>query len=280
MGSDCTIKDILAVVETIAAASLAESWDNVGLMVGDPAMVATGIMVALDPTEAVLDEALDCHANIIITHHPLIFHPLKSIRIDQPLGNFLRKAMMHHVAVIGCHTNLDVVAGGVNDVLADGLGLHDSEILAASRPTDGTRETPVGFGRLGRYPAPISSDEFVSLLGCLLDVEVLAVAGRLPDRIETVALCGGSGSELAEIARERGAQVYLTAEIKHSVARWAEEVDFCIIDAGHFCTENPVVAALVKMLRAGCEKEGKTIDIRPSARQKSPFVFYRPENRR
>ncbi len=278
MDSDCTVQDILEILDTIASTSLAESWDNVGLMVGDPAMEAAGVLVALDPTESLLDEALECGANIIITHHPLIFHPLKSIRTDLPLGGFLSKAMMNRIAVIGCHTNLDVVTGGVNDVLAAGLGLLETEPLTESKQSAG-QELKIGFGRIGHYSTPIGSDDFIKRLGRLFDLQVIGVAGKLPDRIETVALCGGSGSDLAEIARDKGAQVYLTAEIKHSVARWAEESGFCIIDGGHFATENPVVPVLVDMLRTKCETGGKTIDIRRSVKQKSPFVFYTPDGR-
>ena len=113
MGKDLTIKDLLAILDNFAAFGLAEKWDNVGLMVGSKEQQVHGIFVALDPTEEILAEAKECSADCIITHHPLIFNPLKSIHTNQPLGRFLQGALKSGTAVIGCHTNLDQTAGGL-----------------------------------------------------------------------------------------------------------------------------------------------------------------------
>ena len=101
------VKDLLKTLDEIAAFGLAEEWDNVGLMLGEPNRSLRGILVALDPTEEILAEAIEAGADGIISHHPLIFHPLKAIYTDQPMGRFLRRALENEISVIGCHSNLD-----------------------------------------------------------------------------------------------------------------------------------------------------------------------------
>ena len=268
-----TVKELLKTLDGIAAFGLAEQWDNVGLMLGEPNKSIRSILVALDPTEDVLAEAQEIGADCIITHHPLIFHALKAIYTDQPMGRFLRRALENEITVIGCHTNLDQAAGGVNDVLADSLGLQDSRpIIPAKNDTDAAAET--GFGRIGKLAEPVLQKVFIERLCAFLNLSVLRVAGLLPEEITTVAVCGGSGSDLAEAAYAGGAQVYVTGEVKHSTARWAEAVGFCIIDAGHFSTENPVVASLVKVLQDVFVKEDLDIPVKSSAKQQNPFVYH------
>ena len=270
------LHDFLVVLDELAASSLAEAWDNVGLMVGDPTQIVSGVLIALDPTEAVLDEALERGLNTIVTHHPLIFQALKAVRVDQPLGRVLAKAITHGLAVIGCHTNLDKVDGGVSEALAVGLGLIEiTPLLVETGAAAGQGHVP-GFGRHGRFPVPKSKAVFLKDLAAALELEVIAVVGHLPERISTVAVCGGSGSDLAESARAAGVQVYITGEVKHSTARWAEACDFCIIDAGHYASENPVVPALAAVLQKTGAVRGWGIDIVATARQRNPVALYRP----
>jgi dinuclear metal center YbgI/SA1388 family protein len=280
MSRNLTVKDLLKTLDKIAAFSLAEQWDNVGLMVGDPDQKIKGVLVALDPTEEVLAEAKECGADCIITHHPLIFNPLKVIYTNQPLGRFLRRALKNEISVIGCHTNLDQAAGGVNDVLAESLDMVDSRVLAPTGKGQDTAENPeasdIGFGRVGRLAEPLSSKAFVERMCVFFNLPVLRVAGKLPEEISIVAVCGGSGSELAEAAFVSGAQVYITGEVKHSTARWAEASGFCIIDAGHFATENPVVESLVKVLGDVFAEQGINVPVQPSVKQQNPFGFYEP----
>lgn len=270
-----TVKDLLKTLDKIAAFGLAEQWDNVGLMLGEPNRPVKGVLVALDPTEEILAEAQENGADCIITHHPLIFHPIKAIYTDQPLGRFLRKALENEITVIGCHTNLDQAAGGVNDVLANNLGMLDSRPLLPAN-IDSASDPAVGFGRVGRLADPLSHETFIGYLCDFFNVPLLRVAGKLPEEITTVAVCGGSGSDLAEAAYDSGAQVYVTGEVKHSTARWAEAVGFCIIDAGHFDTENPVVESLVEALQTVFAEKDICIPVAASAKQQNPFVYHQP----
>ena len=282
MGRNITVKDLLETLDKIAAFGLAEQWDNVGLMVGDPDQQIQGVLVALDPTEEVLAEAKESATDCIITHHPLIFNPLKAIYTNQPMGRLVRQALKNDISVIGFHTNLDQAVGGVNDVLAESLGMVKSMPLAPVDRGQGRAESlesaDIGFGRVGRLAEPLSSKDFIKRLCVFFNLSVLRVAGELPEEINTVAVCGGSGSDLAETAYASGAQVYITGEVKHSTARWAEAVGFCIIDAGHFATENPVVDSLVKVLEDDFAEKGISIPVNPSAKQQNPFVYYEPEN--
>jgi dinuclear metal center YbgI/SA1388 family protein len=272
MANGLKLKDLLALLEGISSRNLAEDWDNVGLMVGDPEAEVTGIMVALDPTEAVLSEADREGCNTIVTHHPLIFKPLKELRLDEPGARIICQAVRTEKAVVSCHTNLDKISGGVSDMLATGLGLGPTKpLLPDSLDREGA---PCGFGRIGDLPAPLGFPGFVDLVKSRLGVSVLTVAGPHPDKIMTVAVCGGSGSELAPLAQEAGAQIYLTGEIKHSMARWAENVGFCLVDAGHFATENPMVEGLARILRLRLADHGSSVVVSTTKKQGSPFQNY------
>jgi dinuclear metal center YbgI/SA1388 family protein len=264
------LKELLAVLDEIAAPTLAEPWDNVGLMVGDPGQDVSGVMVALDASEAIMVEAESHGCNVVVTHHPLIFKPLSAIRTDQVTGRLLARALAKQMAVVSCHTNLDKVPGGVNDALAIGLDLQNCRVLAGE--PDGADE--VGFGRLGDLRSVATFPEFIDILLSALDLPAVQVAGVVPEQLSSVAVCGGSGSDLAMTAMEAGAQVFITGEVKHSTARWAEDAGFCVIDAGHFSTEKLVVPGLVAAIAKGCGDRGLALNIRGTEIQSSPFQYY------
>ena len=258
---------LLSILDSIAPFAMAEPWDNVGLMVGDPDQQVNGILIGLDPTEALLREALALNLNTILTHHPLIFHPLKTIPNNTPMGRILKTALGHDLSLIACHTNLDLVAAGVSNALAEKLGLRDTEPLTAA-----PGQSP-GFGKIGTLPAPLPSEQFLSRLLTALAAPGLQLSGVLPETITRVALCGGSGSDLAETAWRMGAQVYITGEVKHSVARWAEEAGFCVIDAGHYPTENLIVPVLAEILKKSCADKGFTPTITTTVQQDNPMQW-------
>jgi dinuclear metal center YbgI/SA1388 family protein len=262
---------LLSILDTIAPFAMAEPWDNVGLMVGDPDRQVSGILIGLDPTESLLHEALALNLNTILTHHPLIFHPLKTIPNNTPMGRILKTALGHDLSLIACHTNLDLVAAGVSNALAEKIGLRDTRPLVEQDPA--TPGQSPGFGKIGTLPVPLSSDQFLSLLLTALAAPGLQFAGSLPEKIHRVALCGGSGSDLAETAWRMGAQVYITGEVKHSVARWAEDAGFGVIDAGHYPTENLIVPVLAEMLKKSCANRGFTPTITTTVQQDNPMQW-------
>lgn len=263
------LKDLLVYLGQLAPWELAEPWDNVGLMIGDPGQEITGLLIALDPTLQVLEEAILKKANTILTHHPLIFHPLKSINTATPSGQFLKKAFNHEIAVISCHTNLDIISDGVSDALARALDLRNCRPLKPAG-TDGK----MGFGKIGFLPAPMKGEAFLRHTEQQLNLQGLLLAGPLPQSVSTVAVCGGSGSDFADTALQSGADVYITAELKHSVARWAEDSNFCIIDAGHFATENIMIPALHKKICAFFSENNNPVPVFASQIQNSPLRFH------
>lgn len=260
------VKDILDSLNTLAPFHLAEPWDNVGLLVGNPDREVTAILAGLDPTCALVDEAVALGANTIVTHHPIIFKPLTAIDTAVPSGHLLEKALSNRIAIIGCHTNYDNTAEGVSTVLARQLGLENLSPLVPAG-ADG-----IGLGRIGTFAAPLSAADFLTRVLDVLGLESVQMAGRLPDKITRVAVCGGSGSEFAEQARRVGADVYLSAEIKHNVAVWAGETGFCIIDGTHYATEKPAVGALVAQLEQINIKENWNVRIMLTKTERHPFV--------
>ena len=273
MASAIKLQDILAYLGRFAPWELAEPWDNVGLMIGSPGQEVTGVLIALDPTLQVLEEAIRHKINTILTHHPLIFHPLKSINTATPTGQFLQRALQHDIAVISSHTNLDIIGTGVSDALACALDLRDTSPL---QPTGG--QPGQGFGKVGNLPAPMPGADFPRYAARCLRVEGLLIAGSPPATVATIAVCGGSGSDLAEVAFKAGAQIYITAELKHSVARWAEESGLCILDCGHFATENIIIPRLVSLLTDFFQQNDNAAPVVAAQKQDNPLRYYIANN--
>jgi dinuclear metal center YbgI/SA1388 family protein len=269
------IKDIIHSLNGHAPFSLAESWDNVGLLLGDTERQVRSLLIGLDPTCSLIDEAISLGADTIVTHHPLIFKPLPTINTAEPVGRFIEKAFLHRISVIACHTNLDSAANGVSDALARALGLVDLAPLVAH---PGATDPAQGMGRIGRFPETLVSSVFLRRIGKALDLPSVSIAGRLPETVSTVALCGGSGSDLAVVARDRGADLYLTAEIKHNVARWAEELGFCLIEGSHYGTERHAIALLADLLEIENLARNWGITITRTETEHHPFVLTHTES--
>lgn len=261
-----TVQDTLNIIEKIAPASLAEEWDNVGLMIGDPSASVESILLGLDPTLQLLDEAIAIGANLLITHHPFIFHPLRSVHLGIPEGIFVERAIQNKINVISCHTNLDAATEGVSHSLASKLGLENIQPLEAH----GENEL-CGMGCIGNYKNPLSPDEFITRFREACSPPWLLATQNQPETIDRVAVCGGSGSELAPKAFREGAQVYVTAEVKHAMARWAEETGLWIVDAGHFATENQALAVLAQHLGAASAEHSPDLQIRVTVEQDAPL---------
>jgi dinuclear metal center YbgI/SA1388 family protein len=234
-----TVQGLWDGLNEFAPFSLAEKWDNVGLMVGHPDREVSGVLIGLDPCLALFDEAVAAGVNTVVTHHPLIFHPVKKIDLATVEGRLISFAITHELNIIGCHTNFDVVPDGVSHVLAKKLGIDNGAPL-----THIECETECGFGWLGEMTEAMAGPDFLQMVAQQLRQPNILVAGRLPKQVKTVALCGGSCGDFAALAMQRGADVFLTSELKHSQARWAEDAGMCLIDCGHFSTENVALASL------------------------------------
>ncbi|MFW8601699.1 Nif3-like dinuclear metal center hexameric protein [Desulfobacterota bacterium M19] len=268
--AEIKLRNIIDILDRVVPPSCAEDWDNVGLMSGHPEQVVKGVLVALDPTRDLLKEAAAVNANLIITHHPVIFRPWRHIRLNEPGAAFVAGAIRNNVAVFACHTNLDAVRHGINDALAGALGILDCRPLRAAA----SEEPVLGLGLSGRLRQPLPGREFLQMLCAVLQQPAVRICGRLPEIIQRAAVCGGSGSDFATAARHSGAQIYISGEIKHSTARWAEEVGFCIVDAGHFGTENTGIPVFADLLRGQLKEQGLELPVIVSSRQCDPMGLF------
>ena len=231
-----TVKDILSFLETLAPANLKMEWDNVGLLCGSKNTEVTKILVALDPFEGVCKEAADIGAQLIVTHHPLIFRAPNTITDETSVGRSIMFLCRHGISAVNAHTNLDVAPGGVNDVLAEKLGLQNITALE-----DGLLRTgDITEQSLESFLASVKEK-----LGCQ---GLRYVSGGKP--VKQVAVGGGSCAGEMMDALAAGCDTFVTSDIKYNQFWDAQDLGLNLIDAGHFHTENPVVAVLAEKLRA------------------------------
>ena len=233
-----TVADILKFIETLAPRNLAESWDNVGLLCGSKSAPVTRILVALDPFEGVCQEAAEIGAQLIVTHHPLIFQPAKSITDETSIGRCIMQLCRNGINAINAHTNLDVTPGGVNDVLAARLGLENVTSIA---PEGGL----LRMGDVAEQTLPDFLENVKVSLGC---DGLRYVDGGKP--VRKVAVGGGSCAGGMREALSAGCDTFVTADIKYNQFWDAHDLGLNLIDAGHFATENPVVAVLAEKIAA------------------------------
>lgn len=240
-----TVADILHCIETLAPRSMKESWDNVGLNCGHLDRQVTKILVALDPFAHVCQEAKDFGAQLLVTHHVLIFQPGFLTDADEQGRNALF-LIENGIAHINAHTNLDVAPGGVNDCLAAKLGLSGVRVIHPSGVDEAGREW--GLLRCG-YTEEQSLASFLTFVKEALGCEGLRyVDGGKP--VRKVAVGGGScGSEMME-AVDAGCDTFVTSDIKYNQFWDAKDLGLNLIDAGHFYTENPVVFYLADKIQA------------------------------
>lgn len=234
-----TVGDILTCLEEFAPYSLAESWDNVGLMVGDRAGEVMRVLCALDATETVLDEAGARGAQLVVAHHPLIFTSVQSVTSDTSTGRSIIKAVQDNIAVICMHTNADCAQGGVNDALADVFGLTDVISMGAG-------ENKM-LGRVGDLREAMLPAEFALFVKQTLQVGgVRYVDGGRP--ISRVAVGGGACGKMMDDALRQGAQAFVIGDSTYDQMQRAESLGLTLIDAGHYPTENPVVPVFARRI--------------------------------
>ncbi|MFO7785253.1 MAG: Nif3-like dinuclear metal center hexameric protein [Thermodesulfobacteriota bacterium] len=246
------LEHILEVLEEIAPGRLAETWDNPGLQVGGRDHPVGRILISLDPTLEAVQEASRIKADLLVTHHPLIFKPLSSIQPDRYPGDVLYEAVLHRIAVASAHTNLDAARGGVNDLLAGLLGLKEIEVLdVRDDPCSGE-----GIGRLGLLSAPIPLSDLVVHAKRVFGTPTVGVVGRAERIISSAAVVGGSGGGLVAIAAKKGADVLITGDIGHHDALNALSHGLAVIDAGHFHTEKAAMSGFRDAVKTCLESAG------------------------
>ena len=236
-----TVREIEAFLYRLAPKELAADWDNVGQLLGDPDREVRRALVSLDITRAVAEEALNGGYELIVSHHPVMnchWRPVQTIRRDTPQGRLLTELLRGGVACVCMHTNLDAAPGGVNDRLAEALGLSDVEPLPGGD----------GICRVGKLPEAMPLRRFVRRAMDALGCRGIRYAdgGKAAQR---VAVGGGACGEYADAALNAGCDTFLTADVKYHGFLDAAAAGLNLIDAGHFPTEDPVCETLVTRLR-------------------------------
>jgi len=212
-------------------------YDNVGLLVGGNDQPVARILTCLDVTEALVDEAINRSADLIVAHHPLIFKGLKQITRDTEKGRTLFKLIQNDISVIAAHTNLDAARYGVSWKLAEKLQLNEIEFLDESEDFEDT-----GMGAVGVYKEPVSREAFLSMLCKHLNTDAVRFSGS-PAQIQKVAVCGGAGVFLNDKALKIQADAFVTADIKYH-NYFLEDKKFLLVDVGHYESEIPIVEDL------------------------------------
>lgn len=207
-------------------------WDNVGLLVGDMEQEVHRIFVALDVTDETLEQAIACDADMIITHHPMLFSPMKRIVADDFIGKRLLKMISHHICYYAMHTNFDVT--GMADLNAQDLKLKDPKVLDVTYEEEEIME---GIGRVGTLPLDMSLERCAVYVKSCLELDHVMVYGEPTQMIHTVAISSGSGKSMKKAALKAGADVLITGDIDYHTGIDAVDQGLAIIDAGHYGTE-------------------------------------------
>ncbi len=260
-----SVADILDLLDEIAPFRLAESWDNCGLQVGSLELRVSKVLMALDPTVRALRMAAKRNAQMLLTHHPLIFTPLARLETDVYPGNVLAEALAENISVAAVHTNLDAACGGVNDVLAGLLHLENVEVLVASGAVPGA-----GMGRIGDLARPVSLAGMAERLRSVLRTERLLCCGKRAEKIRRVAVVGGSGGDMIGLAAQRGADLLVTGDVRHHHALEAEAAGIVLIDGGHFSTENSAFRHFAERLRSAAEGRRWELSIEVDENERDP----------
>jgi dinuclear metal center YbgI/SA1388 family protein len=329
--------DILRIIDKFAPFDMAEDWDNVGLLVGDPTSKIKGVLLSLDVTDKIVDEAIEKNTNLIISHHPIIFSGIKKLRWDQYRGRLIQKLAKNDISVICAHTNLDISPKGINGYIGELLGLENVKPLDARRreslfkvavyvpdthlndvkkalfsagagrlgnyedcsfevsgmgqfkPVEGAKpymgiidklerisetklevltekkhlrkvinaimtshpyEEPAydvyslhnagetyGLGISGELNTDIKLETFIGIVKDIFKVDTLKVAGSGKACVKKIAVCSGSGADLVKVAKQSGAQVLITGDVKYHDAQNAYEQNIHLLDVGHFASE-------------------------------------------
>ncbi|HSF97737.1 MAG TPA: Nif3-like dinuclear metal center hexameric protein [Ornithinibacter sp.] len=269
--ADLTLREVLDVLEDLYPAHSAQSWDRVGLVTGDPEQSVRRIHLAVDPTLTVIAEARELGADLLVTHHPLLLRGVHSIATTSAKGASVTDLVVGDVALFVAHTNADVAEHGVGLALARACGLTDTEplTLAEGQP----------LGRVGDLEDAVSLRSFVDALASRLPAGAggIRVAGAPDAVVRRVALLGGSGDDLFDAVRASGADVYVTADLRHHPALEAREEARggtpYLVDAGHWASEYVWLEWAQRALVAGLGERATRVETHISTVRTDPWTF-------
>lgn len=257
------ISEIAAVIERVAPLNLQASYDNSGLVVGHPDREVNRALLAVDVTDEVLDEAIREGCDLIITHHPIIFHPLKRLNGNGYVERAVERAIRADIALYACHTNLDSAPEGMSFRLAQQLGLEQIEVLEPRK-----EEPTSGYGAVGNLPRAESLEEYLREVKQRLGCAAVRYSAPIERPVRRVAICTGAGASLMEQARLSGCDLYLTADLKYNDFMTPDGA-FTVADLGHFETEYCAIDILFAIL----SKNLLTFAVRKSEHSRNPIRY-------
>ena len=256
------VREVTSVIEAFAPLSLQESYDNSGLIVGRYDDEVSKILLAVDVTEEVIDEAVEQGCDMIITHHPIIFQPVKRFNSASPTERCVEQAIRRGIVLYAAHTNLDSTPQGMSWRVAQILGLKDVEVMQATSP-DGA-----GFGVVGELNEATPSLDFMRQVMEKFGVKALRYSDIVRSEVKRVAICTGSGGSLIDVARASGADIYLTADLKYNDFM-RHENSIILADMGHFESEYCAIELLFDIL----SKNFCIFAARKSVRSRNPVNY-------
>jgi GTP cyclohydrolase I len=259
--------EVLDYINEIAPWKYAEEWDNVGLMLGSRTCQVKKLMLCLDVTSKVINEAIDQGTNLIVSHHPFLFSELNTVDLDTAKGQQISTLIKNDICIISAHTNLDVAVGGVNDTLAEAAGLTNCQILKSYIP-EGI-DVDMGMGKVGELTNRLCFEEYISIVKNNLNIDRFRLIGIPPKTVKKIAVFCGSFDVDLDIVKRQDVDVLITGDIKYHTALDAREMGLCILDVGHYASEY----LIVNKLKVLFENRFDNLEIICSTMEKDPFIF-------
>ncbi|MCL2797272.1 MAG: Nif3-like dinuclear metal center hexameric protein [Firmicutes bacterium] len=266
-----TVEQVIGMLKDFAPEEHAfkEEYDNVGLLFGDKTAPVTKLVVALDATEAVIDEAVTLGAELIVSHHPFIYCPVKRINAEDIIGRKILKAAKAGINIYSAHTNLDFVKDGINDFLAVSLNLREI------KPLTPYISEQAGFGRVGELQSKVFCSVLKGEVEMLLSDMHVRVIGDLTAQVKRVAIINGGGggdTKYIDMALSAGADCLITADVKHHVAVYAREAGLTVIEPQHFNMEYAYLSRLCRILKIEAKSRKTKIEILQSQAETNPRI--------
>ncbi len=258
-----TLEKLMAYLETIAPLSLAEDYDNVGLLVGDRQAKVSRVLVSLDTDADVVAEAAEQGCELILSHHPLLFHPVRHILYDEAAGETLRRLVGGGMALYACHTNLDAAEGGLCDYLLQKMGITDIRHSL----TDAARRD--GIGRVAVLERAMTLGDLMEQIRDALSLPSLRYVGDPDELVQTVGICNGGGGDLVEDAYRMGCDLYISGDLKHHHGRFAYENNLALLELTHYDAEICFCDLMRELLTGRFE-----VDVMKSVRERDVWRRY------
>lgn len=259
------VKDIIEIMEDFAPINLKEDFDNVGLMVGDKEKEVKKVLLALDCTLEVIEEAKAKNVDLIITHHPLLFRKPSTITTDTLVGKKIIELIKNDISLYSSHTNLDSASGGLNETIVNILGYESKELIEVNKNARNANE---GLGRFIRLDKEISLEDLIREVKEKLNISGLKVV-KASEKVKNIAVINGSGSSFFDIAYKKGADCIITGDTTYHFASDYKEMGVSIIDTGHFLSEWIVFLEVINKLK----DKLKEVEIIISKHSEDPYTF-------